>query len=533
MASDARDPPLRDDLVTLAIATTGSLWLALGAPPQGRTALIWLGFVPLGWAAHRLAQRRARRRFFAGWLGGLCVGMVGFPWFGEMLERFAGLPAALAWAGQAAFSAWTAVPFGLWCIAVGAAPRRGVWAWAWPAVLWVALAALWPAVFPYSVVIGFAEMPQWMQAAELVGVAGCEAQVVAAGMLLALALQADGRAARARLGLSALAIPLVSLVLGQWRMAAIDDALASAPVLRAGIVQPNAPLHARDPWDRMVRLWSMSFELERQGAQLVVWPEAGTFPYRTTRPFVRDFVEPNRRVMRVHATPTIFGAASIDRGGRYEYNTVYAMDAEGTIVGQFDKNILVPLGEYVPIVDPDWAISKLPSISHNIAGTEVARFVLHAGDREVALGPVVCYEDIFVEFSRRVAAQPGGIDAFVNVTIDTWFGYTAEPWEHLALAQFRAVEHRVPMLRSVAAGPASVVDATGRLAASVPLRDPKIGEPIPPEMLLADVGLARNTERDPTPFSRGGWLARWLCVIASALVVLRAAVQRRRARRST
>ncbi|MBK8236978.1 MAG: apolipoprotein N-acyltransferase [Deltaproteobacteria bacterium] len=539
MASDAdhatvRDVPLARDAWVLAIASTGSLALALGAPPGGSVWSIWLGFAPLAWAAMRLRTRGVGRRFFAGWLGGLCVGLVGFPWFGEMLERFAGLPSAVAWCGQLAFSAWTAVPFGLWVVAFGDAPVRGRWAWVWPCVLWVALATVWPAVFPYTPVIGFAEVPQWMQAAELFGVAACEAQVVACGVLLARTVMPGDRRARVQQGIVALALPLASLGLGQLRMDAVDRELAGAPKLEVGIVQPNAPLLAHDPFDKMARLWSMSLELQNQGAELIVWPEAGTFPYRTYRPFVRDFVEPSRRVMRVHETPTIFGAASITRGERYEYNTVYAMDGEGNVVGAFDKNILVPFGEYVPLIDPDWAIDQIPSISHNHAGEGPARFEMALGTppRTVALGPVVCYEDIFIEFSRQVAAQPGGIDAFVNVTIDTWFGFTAEPWEHLALAQFRSVEHRVPMVRSVAAGPASAIDATGRLAASLPLRDPRIGDPIPPESLLVEVALARNTASAPTVFARGGWLARWLCL---AWVLGRAAAalwQRRRARRS-
>ncbi len=529
----ASDPPLRADLLPLVVAIFGGVALASGSPPGGATLLIWLGFAPLVWSAEALRERRAPRRFFAGWLGGLGIGLVGFPWIGEMLERFAGLPAPVAWLGLAAFSAWTALPFGLWAVASSVAPARGVASWVWPAVSWIGLSTLWPALFPYTPMIGIAEVPAWMQAAELGGVALIEAQVVLCGVALAKAARTDGLRRRVGLVATAIAIPAASFGLGHWRMAALEDAAIGARIVRVGIVQPNTALFATDPSEKMARLWVMSRRAQDDGAQIVVWPEAGSFPYRTTRPFLRDFVEPNRRVMRIHRAPTIFGAASIEPDGAFEYNTVYAMAADGSITGTFDKVVLVPFGEYVPVVDPQWVMSLVPAVSHNNAGKAPARFeVVPLGDAEpVHLGPLVCYEDIFVEFAREVAAVDGGIEVFVNVTIDTWFGDTAEPWEHLALAQFRSVEHRIPMVRSVAAGPASVVDHLGRLVASRPVRAPTPQRSVDPEYLVADVAIVRDTAADPTVFARGGWLLRWVCAAATlGWVIIAWASRRRRSR---
>jgi apolipoprotein N-acyltransferase len=523
-----------------ALAFTSSLLLALGAPSDadgaldvGAVSAIWLGFVPLAWVAHAAADLSARRRFFIGWIGGLCVGLVGFPWISSTLVRFADAPVPLAWLGLFVFSAWTAVPFGVWVALVGRAPP-GWRAWVWPPVAWVGLVACWPAFFPYTVVIGFAQEPAWMQAAEIGGVALCEAQVVLVGIVLARALRERSRAARIRLGVIGLALPLVSFGLGSWRIAAVDDEAANASRVAIGLVQPNVPLLANEPYDKMARLWTMSREAEDQGAQVIVWPEAGAFPYRAVKPLVRDFPDPRRRVLRLHRAPTIFGAASIDPGGEYEYNTVYALASDGRVTGEFDKVILVPFGEYVPIVDPDWAIEQIPAMSHNIAGTAPARLEVTPMPRPdrpdpapIHFGPLVCYEDIFIEFARQVAAQPGGIEVFVNVTIDTWFGATAEPWEHLALAQFRSVEHRIPMVRSVAAGPSTVVDTAGRIAAALPVRDPItiIGKSIDPELLVADVAIPRNSAMDPTVFVRGGWILRWMAAFAVALALLRALVR--------
>ncbi|MEX1365140.1 MAG: apolipoprotein N-acyltransferase [Nannocystaceae bacterium] len=514
------------------LSSSATLMMALGAPPGGPTWLIWFGFVPLTLVARVTRDRRPRQVFALGWVGGLCTGLVGFPWIAETLERFGGLPAAVAYLGLGLFAAWTAVPYGLWAWGVSRGPEHGAAAVAWPAVLWGALAFSWPSLFPYTVVIGLAESPSWIQVAELGGLTLVVGQVVVAGVLLADAILGGTRRQRLLRVVAAVAIPLASAGLGQLRLQQIDAEQHDARTVRVGIVQPNTALAAPDLGDKMLRLRAMSQRAKRDGAQWLVWPEAGAFPFRTARPFLRDFADPFRSVLRGHGLPTVFGAGSYRADVPWEYNTVYAMAADGTVVGSFDKVILVPFGEYVPVVDPQWAISQVPSMSHNLAGDGPARFVLQpapgrdgAPTEPIALGPLICYEDIFPGFARAVATQPEGIELFVNVTIDTWFGDTAEPWEHLALAQFRSVEHRVPMVRSVSAGVSSVVDAGGRLVAHIPARGPTVERPVMPEVLVHDVALPRNTARRPTVFARFGWLLPWLCVGVVGVVVL-AAVRR-------
>lgn len=516
-----------------AISFTSTLFMALGTPPDGVPALVWLGFIPLTLVARIVEGSRLKLAFFLGWVGGLCSGLVGFPWIALTLERFAGAPVPLAYLGLFAFAAWTAIPFGIWMVAVVRGPRTGWQAIVWPVVVWLALAEVWPALFPYTVVIGFALAPVWMQAAELGGVALVEAQVVVVGVLAADALLLSGRARTVRLSVAA-AIPLVSYGLGAWRIATLDAEVEQARHVRFGIVQPNTPLMLPDRGEKLRRLHTMSLRAQDEGAQIIVWPEAGIFPFLLERPYEHD-LPGYRSVLRFHDVPTVFGVATREPGGPYEYNSVAAMESDGDVVGLFDKNILVPFGEYIPIVDPEWAQKQIPAMSHNFAGQGPARFELQPAatptrpePAPIHLGPLVCYEDIFPGFAREVAAQSGGIDVFVNVTIDTWFGDTAEPWEHLGLAQFRSVEHRIPMVRSVAAGPASVVDVAGRLQATLDVTDPGLHDPVPAQRLVVDVALPRNTVERPTVYARGGWLLPWLCVGVSLMAPLLAYGRRRR-----
>jgi hypothetical protein len=101
---------------------------------------------------------------------------------------------------------------------------------------------------------------------------------------------------------------------------------------------------------------------------------------------------------------------------------------------------------------------------------------------------MICYEDIFPSFGRRVAKL--GPNLLVNITNDAWFGNTSEPWEHMALSVFRAVELRLDLVRAVNTGVSTVITASGRVQAKTRAVDPDEGPARPPPMtLLEDVAI--------------------------------------------
>ena len=230
--------------------------------------------------------------------------------------------------------------------------------------------------------------------------------------------------------------------------------------------------------------------------------------------------------------PTLFGAPSRAAGERFGYNSAYLLEPNGAVQGEYDKVHLVPFGESIPIIDPDWVTDWIPQISHHYAGDGPARFVVDLENAEipqVSVGPLICYEDILPAYVREVAEQPGGVELFANLTIDAWYGDSAEPWEHLALAQIRSIEHRIPMVRSVSTGVSAFVDATGRLVESIPLRpvEPESLNEFPAEWLIAEVPILWNTAESPTLYARFGWLWGPVCWVISAGVIVRSGFLRR------
>jgi len=175
-------------------------------------------------------------------------------------------------------------------------------------------------------------------------------------------------------------------------------------------------------------------------------------------------------------------------GAKYPYNTALMMNAAGEVTATYDKVFLMLFGEYIPFYDSiPWFTKVFPEASNFSRGSEPASFPLQVDGRDYRLGPLICYEDILPGFARRVAKLDP--NAFINITNDAWFGRTAEPYQHLALAVFRSVEHRIEMIRAVNTGVSAHIDAAGRVLAQTVSVDPDELPPPTAKTLLVDLAM--------------------------------------------
>lgn len=203
--------------------------------------------------------------------------------------------------------------------------------------------------------------------------------------------------------------------------------------------------------------------------------------------------------------PVIFGIILFKGEGsdRRPYNSTLLLDEKGHVKGHYDKNHLLVFGEYIPGGDLFPKIYEwVPQASHFYAGSDVSVFPF----RDFLLGPLVCYEDILPSFTRKVALR--GVDALVNVTNDAWFGKTAEPYLHLALATYRSVENRKMMIRSTNTGVSAFIDPVGRIVAETSLEEA--------ETLTWDVPMLR----EETIFTRFGNGFLGLAIVGVSLCFL-------------
>ena len=148
------------------------------------------------------------------------------------------------------------------------------------------------------------------------------------------------------------------------------------------------------------------------------------------------------------------------------YNSIYAIDHDGTILSVYDKLHLVPGGEYLPFQSAmeRLGLVQLTKVAGGfIPGTIRRSMALPNAPRVL---PLICYEAIFPGDIVPGSDRPGWI---VNLTNDGWFGISTGPYQHLQQTRLRAIEEGLPIVRVANTGISAVIDSVGRIVARLNL----------------------------------------------------------------
>jgi apolipoprotein N-acyltransferase len=546
---DLRIPvPASKWLRLLAVAVSGAS-IFLATANFDIWPLAWIGFLPLFWV---LSDTTAKGAFLWGWLAGTITNFGGFYWVPDLLERFGHLPTAAAWPLAMLLYGYQGLNYGLFAWALHRArrdPRARLPLALLAPVFMVGAELITPMIFPWYLAITQAWIVPVIQVADLGGPYAVTTLIMLVNGVLYDAFDAwrHRRSLPMRPIIAGAVILATALIYGQIRIVQVDAKRKKAPSLQVGIVQGNIGIvSGKTPRVRLRHhgiYLRESQKLQRDGAQLLVWPESA-YPFVLLRDQWKDFPSNDgRQVMRGLKVPLLFGALSWGHKDPYPYNSAYLMTPDGKIQGRFDKNFLMIFGEYIPFYDSLKVIKKWFPATNNFArGREVTTFPL-AVDTEAGraresidpskssskakIGPLICYEDIIPEFTRRVAKLRPNL--LVNVTNDAWFGDTSEPWQHLALSVFRAVELRLDLVRSVNTGVSAFIDANGRMLANTKAYDPHKYGPIPPVTLMHRV---RSLQGSKTVYTEIGDLFAYLMLGAGILLLLVPFVRARRRRQT-
>ncbi|MBF0461011.1 MAG: apolipoprotein N-acyltransferase [Magnetococcales bacterium] len=414
-----------------------------------------------------VARFPARQGAWLGFFFGLGYFSLGFSWMLTSLHQYGDIP----WVGSIPilliFSAFMALyPALFGAVLACLAPRPRLLPLAAPA-LWVVTEWLRSHVlggFAWNLVgYGWDRWTPFLQVADLGGVFLLSWLMVwpaAVGASLWLR-RATGR----EIGLQCGAVALVLGVVfgyGEWRMTTLQTRQQqdTRPPIRVAIVQGNIPQQLK--WattqqkDTLDRYLQLSRSLPRP-VDLVVWPEtAMSFFFRANPDYVQQITQLSREL----GTTILTGTPSVDRESADDpwrfYNSMVLLDETGSLEQRYDKYHLVPFGEFIPLrAFLPATFKKLTAGSEDFSsGPGPVPLAWGKGD----IGPLICYEAIFPDEVRVLATT--GVQWLVNITNDAWFGDTAKP-QHLAMVRLRAVENRLPMIRSANTGLSAVFDDTG------------------------------------------------------------------------
>jgi apolipoprotein N-acyltransferase len=244
---------------------------------------------------------------------------------------------------------------------------------------------------------------------------------------------------------------------GSWRLA--QDAGAFVPNIRLRLVQPN--VDQRSKWvetkraEHFQRLLELSSTPAAKPITHLIWPEtASTYLLAEDRDHrhALSLVIPKNGDLLTGVV-----RRNVDDAGKsHFFNSLIAINSRGDVVAGYDKFHLVPFGEYIPLrnILPFHALVSLGDFStgdgpHSLRVLSLPLF-----------SPLVCYEIIF---SGEVAARDDRPGFLLNVTNDGWYGATAGPYQHFAIARTRAVEEGLPLVRAANTGISGVVDSYGQI----------------------------------------------------------------------
>lgn len=417
-------------------------------------------------------ERTGRWRFFRRALFfGYVAELGGFFWLTNTLTEFSGFPVVVSLLFASIFFLFQGLQF-VAILAAWAKARTMGWP-ATPALVSAYLASemLFPMLFEHYYGNATHPVPILMQVADLGGPLMCTALFVlpmgAAYELLSARLVG---AAMPRLwpGL-ALGYVLFAVGYGAFRMQAVPSLDEGAPRIEVGVVQANVGLAEKwaDPVGGVRRHVEMSHALEADhpGLDLIIWPESALsffLPYDIEH--LDQWPRARSLGLRSISTPLLFGALRARRGEDgelVERNTAFLADGEGRVLGAYDKIYLLAFGEFLPFGDTFPELYDISPMSGRFSPGEHVEPLLFEGHRITTL---ICYEDIVSSFVRR-AVHEARPELLVNITNDSWFGNTHEPYVHMTLARFRAIEHRLWLVRATTTGVSVIIDPLGRVVA--------------------------------------------------------------------
>ncbi len=252
--------------------------------------------------------------------------------------------------------------------------------------------------------------------------------------------------------------------------------------LKISVIQGNIPQELK--WDTRAKefiigkYFDLTTESLKDKADFLIWPEASLPAALEQEP---EYIERVKGFVKGIGKPLLLGAVTL-REDSY-YNSAILVSSKGELSKRYDKIHLVPFGEYIPLRKMFTFLESLVPIDDFAAGKEYTVFSLNAQAR---FSTLICFEDVFPELSRQFVKR--GANFLVNITNDAWFKETRAPYQHFQCSVFRAVENRVPVVRSANTGVSAFIAPTGKVIAKVsgPAKDIFVNGYVTKEFTITD-----------------------------------------------
>ncbi len=357
-----------------------------------------------------------------------------------------------------------------------------------------AIELIWPDLFPWFLANTQHNNAFFIQIADITGVYGITFVVMLVNTALYHLLTRYYLKTKKELNMLWLGITLFSVILlytyGILRSNYIQGKIDKATPVKVGTIQPVTPLLRVQRFNKKQEIRKRLFDLSEKvlsqnPIDIFLWPEsADQFIYKS--PYFKGiYRQPIEELVKKYKIYFMFSEVEKVYKGinkqeelieidpynpiglkklqklktrkKYLFSTATMLNPKAEIIDSYRKVYPLPFGEYLPFGETFPFLKRIfAEVGNFSAGKKVKVFKTRFGKA----APSICYEIIIPSFTRRFVKK--GADFILNQTNDGWFGRTKASYEHLALAKFRAIENRVPIVRSTNSGVSVFISATGR-----------------------------------------------------------------------
>ncbi|MCR5661032.1 MAG: apolipoprotein N-acyltransferase [bacterium] len=483
-------------VVSSVLAAISAVLLALCFPFACQDWLVWVALVPL-FAALRFKDVTLKRGLLLGIIFGYIYNAISLYWldtFGPIAQYGAALVRCF----------WPAI--GCMCIASTRFKKP------WQDVLFICAGWLSIEYLLSSGSLGMAwgllansqaRHPVMLQINSIFGVWGLSFVICLVNASIAAWLRFRDKefSVKQTLIVSIGAILAVALTVGFgfYRISHIGKELVNG--MRFGIVQLAVPQEQKfDPSYApkvLDELEKMTVKAARRRARIVIWPETSV-PYAGMRKST-ELLKRIGSIAKKARCPILIGSIEYAPNGG-TLNTMSLFNKRGKLAGRYDKQHLVPFGEYLPLRGY-WP--PIPGIEQ-VMDYRVSNKTKPIEVNGKKIGPLICFENMVVTVPRRHVLD--GANYLIVPTNDAWFGETAELVTHFELSAMRAVELGRPVIHVANTGVSGFVNAYGKI-----LEESKINKNC---VMVREMKTMKGT----TFYTRmGDWLA--LCSVTAVAFI--------------
>jgi apolipoprotein N-acyltransferase len=242
------------------------------------------------------------------------------------------------------------------------------------------------------------------------------------------------------------------------------------PEAKFRLVQPV--IKQSDKWNSESRYQSFleNIKLSKQegfnDVNYVIWSESAV-PYIINDKLVTDisFASPREGFVITGALRGKFQDESKKLELDQLWNSIFVINSKFQNVANYDKNHLVPFGEYIPFSKYIPFISKITNGSIDFS-EGLGNKTIKLNQNSPSFSPLICYEGIF---PNNVIDNNNPPDFLLNLTNDAWFGNSSGPHQHFEMVRMRAIEYGMPVIRVANSGISGLVNPVGEIIDMIPL----------------------------------------------------------------